>query len=37
MPTLIVEADSAEVEGVSGATVTSNAIKEAVNAALATK
>lgn len=37
LPALIVESDSAEVDGVSGATVTSNAIKEAVNAALATK
>lgn len=37
LPAKIVEADSTEVDGVSGATVTSNAIKEAVNAALASK
>jgi len=37
LPALIVKADSAEVEAVSGATVTSKAIIEAVNAALATK
>ncbi len=35
LPAKIVEADSTEVDGVSGATYTSNAIKEAVNAALA--
>jgi len=35
LPALIIEADSAEVDGVTGATMTSNAIKEAVNAALA--
>jgi uncharacterized protein with FMN-binding domain len=37
LPAKIAEADSTEVDGVSGATVTSNAIKEAVNAALASK
>lgn len=37
LPALIVEADSTEVEAVSGATVTSNAIIEAVNSALAGK
>ncbi len=37
LPALIVAADSAEVDVVSGATYTSNAIIEAVNAALATK
>ena len=37
LPALIVDADSADVDGVSGATYTSNAIIEAVNAALATK
>lgn len=34
LPAIIVEADSTEVDGVSGATFTSNAIKEAVNSAL---
>ncbi|MFA9423593.1 MAG: FMN-binding protein [Sedimentibacter sp.] len=34
LPALIVDADSADVDGVSGATYTSNAIKEAVNMAL---
>ena len=34
LPAVIVEADSADVDGVSGATYTSNAIKEAVNLAL---
>ncbi len=34
LPAIIVDADSAEVDGVSGATITSNAIKEAVNLAL---
>ncbi len=37
LPALIIEADSTEVEAVSGATVTSDAIKEAVNNALAEK
>ncbi len=37
LPALIVEADSTDVDGVSGATVTSDAIKEAVNNALAGK
>lgn len=37
LPALIVEADSAEVDAVTGATVTSNAIIEAVNSALASK
>lgn len=37
LPEKIEAADSTEVEGVSGATVTSNAIKEAVNKALADK
>lgn len=34
LPALIADADSADVDGVSGATITSNAIKTAVNAAL---
>ena len=34
MPGRIVEANSADVDGVTGATVTSDAIKAAVNAAL---
>lgn len=34
LPTKIVEANSVEVDGISGATVTSNAIKSAVSAAL---
>lgn len=37
LPALIVEADSTEVDAITGATVTSNAIKEAVNNALAGK
>ena len=37
LPALIVEADSAEVEGVSGATYTSDGIKAAVRNALASK
>ena len=37
MPGRIVEAQSAEVDGVTGATITSNAIKEAVKAALGGK
>ncbi len=37
LPALIVDADSAEVDVVSGATYTSKAIIEAVTAALATK
>ncbi len=37
LPEKIVEANSAEVEAISGATVTSNAIIEAVNNALASK
>ena len=37
LPDKIEQADSTEVEGVSGATITSNAIKEAVNKALADK
>lgn len=36
LPTLIAEADSTDVDGVSGATVTSNAIKAAVSQALGT-
>jgi len=35
LPDLIAEADSTDVDGVSGATMTSNAIKEAVSSALA--
>lgn len=35
LPDLIAEADSTDVDGVSGATLTSNAIKEAVDDALA--
>jgi uncharacterized protein with FMN-binding domain len=34
LPALIADADSADVDGVSGATITSNAIKTAVNAAM---
>jgi len=37
LPAAIEKADSADVDGVSGATVTSNAIKEAVKNALAGK
>lgn len=37
LPGLIVEADSTDVDSVSGATYTSNAIKEAVDSALAGK
>jgi len=37
LPALIVQADSTEVDDVSGATISSNAIKAAVKAALATK
>ena len=37
LPAAIAEADSTEIDGVTGATISSNAIKEAVNAALATK
>ncbi len=37
LPALIAEADSTEVDAITGATVTSNAIKEAVNNALAEK
>lgn len=37
LPDKIVQADSTDVEGVSGATYTSNAIKEAVNDALKSK
>lgn len=37
LPDKIEDADSTDVEGVSGATVTSNAIKEAVNKALDTR
>lgn len=37
LPAKIAEADSTDVDGVSGATVTSDAIKEAVNNALASK
>lgn len=37
LPAKIAEADSTEVDGVSGATVSSNAVKEAVNNALAGK
>ncbi len=37
LPDKIEEADSTDVEAVSGATVTSNAIKEAVNKALETR
>lgn len=36
VPAAIVEANSTDVDGVSGATLTSNAIKEAVDNALAT-
>ncbi|MFA9423677.1 MAG: FMN-binding protein [Sedimentibacter sp.] len=37
LPEKIAQADSTDVDGVSGATVTSNAIKEAVNSALQDK
>ncbi len=37
LPQLIIDADSTDVDGVTGATMTSNAIKEAVNNALAGK
>lgn len=37
LPSLIVEADSAEIDGVSGATYTSDAIKAAVKSALESK
>lgn len=37
LPALIEKADSTEVDGITGATVTSNAVKEAVNNALAGK
>jgi len=37
LPAVIVEADSADVDGVSGATYTSDAIKEAVSKALEAK
>lgn len=37
LPQAIVEANSTDVDGVSGATMTSNAIKEAVNDALSQK